>query len=149
LIETQKSLFNNLKINFNNDSSDGIKTAGAAALKVEDIIIRLKDTGQSPTMIRSALETIDSENAIYNAIRTFAVIVNLIEKKLTDEEDFTEQERLEYYEILINYTDFSLFKLILISVKYLNNAQTERMESNYEFVRTIEYVGAGDYYRDI
>jgi hypothetical protein len=149
MIETQKSLFNDLKINFGSNASPDIKTSGAAALQIEDVVINLKEAGNNLSRIRHAIETIDSEDAIYTTIRTFAVVVNLIDKKLTTEEGFTEQERLDYYEILINYTDYSLFKLLLISIKYLDNAQVLRIKANKEFSKSIEFVGAGEYFRDI
>jgi hypothetical protein len=149
MIETQNSLFNDLKINFGSAAAPIVKTAGAAALQIEEVVVHLKESGQNTSTIKHAIETVDSENAIYTSIRTFAVVVNLIERKLTDEEGFTAQERLDYYEIFINYTDYSLFKLILISIKYLNNAQVLRIEANKEFIECIEFVGAGDYLRDI
>ncbi|MFT6908549.1 MAG: hypothetical protein ACJAS1_005251 [Oleiphilaceae bacterium] len=145
MIDSQKVLFNNFKLVFNANDHAIIKTSGAAVIKVEDVLVHLKDNGKTFAEIKFGINSLDADDSIYSATRTFAIIVKLVEKKLSDQNGFSIAERREYYEILINYTDYSLIRLILITMKYFDNAQVNALKDNVEFNTTLKSVGVGAY----
>jgi hypothetical protein len=149
MIDSQKVLFNNLRLRFNANDIVVIKTAGSAVISLEDIVIHLKDNGKTSEDIKLAIESFDHDDSIYSATRTFAIIAKLVQKKLSNEHGFSTVERKEYYEILLSYTDFSLIRLILITMKYLKNAQVSALQENIEFIETLKSAGIEEYSREI
>ncbi|WP_339719041.1 hypothetical protein [uncultured Paraglaciecola sp.] len=149
MIDSQKVLFNNLKLKFDAGDVAVIKTAGAAVISIEDIVIHLKDNGKKNEDIKVALESLDNDDSIYSATRTFAIIAKLVQKKLSDQNGFTNEDRKEYYEVLLNFTDYSLIRLILITMKYFDNAQVTALRENIEFLETLKSAGIEEYAREI
>lgn len=149
MIESQKKLFNGFKLSFNLTESHVTKSSGSAVVALEDIIVHLKDNGKSDDDITNLLEELDSDDSIYSAIRTFTVITKLIEKNLSTKNGFDEIKRKEYFEILLNYTDFSLIRLVLLSMKYMKNSQLNSLKESKEFLEVLREIGVSSYLDDI
>lgn len=149
MIDSQKVLFNNFKVSFDVKGDEITKEAGSAVVAIEDIIVHLKDNGKSDADISLFLEDLDHDDSIYSAIRTFSVITKLISKKLSNDNGFSEKERKEYLEILINYTDFSQIRLVLLSIKYMNNSQLSSLKDSKEFLEVLKDIGVSSYLDDI
>jgi hypothetical protein len=149
MIESQKSLFNGFRLTFEANGTAVTKSAGSAVVALEDIIVHLKDNGKSNDEISFFLDELDCDDSIYSAIRTFAVITKLIDKKLSAESGFNENERKEYLEILLNYTDFSLIRLVLVSMKYMNNPQLLALKDSREFLEVLKNIGISSYLDEI
>ncbi|UYO73701.1 hypothetical protein M0220_12535 [Halomonas qinghailakensis] len=148
MIASQKTLYDNFVLEVGFDVKEEYNSANAV-IALEDIILEIKSNGGSKEDIAHALNEYDSEDRIYSVVRTFSVIVKLVEKKLSDSCGFDKDERSEYYEVLINYTDFSLVRLILISIKYTEYAQTNCLRNNKEFMGVFETLGISDYLKNI
>ena len=149
MIGSQKVLYESFSLKIVEDNQKTEHRAAQAVISLEDTIINHKNAGSSFDEIALLFEDYDVEDKIYSVVRTFSIIVKLIEKKLRDDCGFDKTERIEYYEILINYTDFSLVRLVLIAFKYANYAQIKDLRENEEFVDVLEVLGVSDYLNDI
>ena len=149
MIDSQKVLFNNFRLSFDVNGAEVTKEAGSAVVALEDVIVHLKDNGKTDDDIKSLLDDLDNDDSIYSAVRTFSVITKLIDKKLSDENGFGESERKEYLEILLNYTDFSLIRLVLLSIKYMDNSQLMVLKGSKEFLEVLRDIGVSAYLDDI
>lgn len=149
MIDSQKALFSEFKIDVNIENRNIMKRGSRAVIEVENIVLMLKDSKKSTSEIKQAIEFFDTDDSIYSVTRTFSVIVKLINKKLTNGNGFTSTDRKEYYEILINYTDFALLRLILLSMKYLETEQLTQLRNNQEFLESLKATGIKSYLDDI
>ncbi|EIK44683.1 hypothetical protein O59_002406 [Cellvibrio sp. BR] len=149
MIESQKKLFDIFQLSFEKDGSISIERSGAAVAALEDEILNLKGLGFNQAQLSEEINETDKEDKIYSAVRTFCVIAKLIDKKLSNENGFTEFERKEYYEVLINYTDFSLVRLILLALKYTSSAQIDFLKHNLEFMDVLSKLGVLEYLDDM
>jgi len=149
MIDSQKVIFNNFKIVFDINNVSVIKTSGSAVIACEDIIIHLKNNNKSYEEIKSVIGDLDVDDSIYSMVRTFCVIAKLVGKKQSDSNGFSEIERKEYYEVLLNYTDFSLVRLVLISMRYTDTEQVNYLKQNKEFLEVLKTAGVAEYYKTI
>lgn len=149
MLDSQKVLFSNFKIVFDVNGVSVVKSSGSAVIACEDIIVHLKNNQKSFQEIQDVLGDLDAEDSIYSMVRTFSVIVKLIDKKLSIANGFSEGERKDYYEVLLSYTDFSLVRLVLVSMKYTDSEQSNYLKQNGEFLEVLKVAGVGEYYKDI
>ncbi|ELK1816759.1 hypothetical protein RUV71_001881 [Vibrio cholerae] len=148
MIDSQKVLFESFKLVFLNNNLPDVKYSSSAVSELEDIIIQLKKANASVAQIKNAIESLDDNDAIYSVTRTFCIIVKTIDAKISQENGFTLIEKKEFYETLINFTDYSLFKLVLICTKYLNQDNLKVLANN-DFKEVLSSVGADSYLSDI
>ena len=149
MIASQKTLFNSFQIIFNVQNVAIIKTSASAVITLEDIIITLKDNGKEFVDIQNIVNQYDAEDSIYSVTRTFCVIAKLVKNMLSEENGFTKKDRKDYYEILLNYTDFSLVRLIMIAIKYTDNPQVQSLRGNIEFIDVLKDMDVKSYLDDI
>jgi hypothetical protein len=94
------------------------------------------------------IEALDDNDEIYSVIRTFCIMVKNVNNKISDANGFTLEDRTEFYEMLINFTDYALFRLVLICIKYLDYSSLDILKSE-EFNTVINMVGASNYVKEI
>lgn len=148
MIDSQKTNFDSFKLDFINDGSIETKLSASAVLELENIIVDITAAKGSKKQIKQAIETLDDYDEIYTVIRIFCVIAKTINEKLSDANGFSFEDRLDFYETLINFTDYSLFKLILICIKYLEFSNLQTLRSA-EFTVALKKVGATEYFEKI
>ncbi|MGL5213652.1 MAG: hypothetical protein ACRC8R_00730 [Aeromonas hydrophila] len=131
MINSQKVAYDKLKIEF----PDQIINHGIeAVLKIEDHIESIRDScPNNDQEVIEFLELIDEKEQIYSATRIFYIMVKLIEDKLNEQNGFTLHERKSYMLTLINFTDFSLLRLILISMQFFDYPSVRYLKNSAEF----------------
>ena len=150
MIDSQKDLFNTFNLSFQVTQNEELELSGAKAIaQLEDNLQVLKDSNKTHEDIREYFEIVDAEDAIFTVTRTFTNIVKLVRNRLSDEEGFSSSHRKDYYETLINFTDYSLFRLILLSINYANYESLDLLRDNEEFISVIYNLGAADYLKNI
>lgn len=150
MVDSQKDLFKTFNLTFQVTEHQELELSGAKAIaQLEDNLQILKENNKSHEDIREYFEIIDAEDAIFTATRTFANIVKLVRNRISDEEGFSSILRKDYYETLINFTDYSLFRLILLSINYANYESLDLLRDDEEFIAVINKLGAADYLKNI
>lgn len=148
MIDSQKTNFDSFKLDFINAGVIETKLSASAVLELENLIIDITAARGSKKQIKQAIEMLDDYDEIYTVIRIFCVIAKTINEKLSNENGFSFNDRLDFYETLINFTDYSLFKLILICIKYLEFPNLDILRRP-EFTEALKNVGAAEYLDNI
>jgi hypothetical protein len=129
LISSQKLNFDNFKINVGkNDISKE-----RAVAHMEDCIATYRHINLSDDDIKKRLLKFDEEEKLYNMLRVFFLIVKLIFDRLSDENGFSQEEREKKIEVLIAFTDFSILRVVLISMQFFSYYPSRYLKENKEF----------------
>lgn len=144
MIDSQKVLFNNFKLPIKKGNDREFLYSSVAVSELEDVMLELKKEKVTETIMRNVVERYDQNDEIYSMIRTFCLIVKTIDGKLSDNNGFSSRLRKEYYETLINFTDYSLIRLVLISYKYNDYSILDSLR-NSEFESVVEKLGLLEY----
>jgi hypothetical protein len=133
------------------ESLDSFKLTGIACgsdkkgveafLVLEKEIEQLVESGETPENIETFLEKCDETDQIFALTRMFYNMVKMINEKLSNENGFTVEDRKTHYLTLINFTDFALLRLIMMSAQFLSYQSTNYLKENIEFTSTLHEVG--------
>jgi len=112
-----------------------------AVLHIENRIEHLRQSspGDDQPVIKY-LDGIDSADKIFGIARVFYVIVKMVDDKLSEEEGFCQKERMSHLLTLINFTDFALLRLIMISMQFLSFPSTNYLRDNADFNQVLKDV---------
>jgi len=136
LIEIKRSYFSQFEIVFDTPQGKQNFYKDVAVDRLERVIQHLKTSGQSNDQIKVFLQDINDKNNIFSQVRCFYVIVKLIDDQLTN--NFNSQDRNSYYKLLINFTEFSHLRLIILSMQFLDFESTRYLNSNVEFKQVLQ-----------
>ncbi|EFM9905943.1 hypothetical protein [Escherichia coli] len=107
LIDAQRNAFEKFKLT----SSDGKEVKGGEAVNfLEDVIFAKKGEGCTREVIAGYVSECDVSESIHSSARRFYLLLKLIDEKLSGE------EKTEYYEVLLNLTDFPLVRLMVLTL---------------------------------
>jgi len=67
----------------------------------------------------------------------------MVSEKLSDANGFSSSERTSHLLTLINFTDFPLLRLVMISMQFMEYKSLEYLKENIEFNSVLEEVGIG------
>lgn len=148
MIDSQSVIFKDFNLEFKDSEDTKFKYSSAAVSELESIVIDIKDLGCSKAQIKEAIEAFDNNDDIYSVIRAFCTIIKSIDNKINNDNGFSYEDALDYYETLISFTDYALFRLVLMCSKYLDFQVLEFVRSD-GFVSVINKVGAGVYLEGI
>ncbi|NOR68498.1 MAG: hypothetical protein GQ532_02175 [Methylomarinum sp.] len=148
MIDSQKTIFNSFHLKVISSGEVNVKHTASAVNELESIIIDLKEANGNKEQIKKAIEALDDNDEIYSVIRTFCIMVKIVNNKITDANGFSLSDRAEYYETLINFTDYALFRLVVICIKYLDYSVLDALK-NDEFIAVIKMVGASKYFDEM
>jgi hypothetical protein len=70
-------------------------------------------------------------------------MVMMISEKLSDAEGFKFEDRKAHFLTLVNFTDFSQLRLIMVCVQFMDYQSTEYLKSSHELKSVIEELGLG------
>ncbi|WP_112196271.1 hypothetical protein [Pseudomonas sp. LG1E9] len=147
MIESQRSLFDSLRLEISLNGEDIEKFGADAVIAIEDEIIRIRkefDLDQlGDDRIREFLEQVDATDKIFGVTRIFYNIVKLITDKLSDGNGFEKSDRTAHYVTLINFSDFALLRLIMISVQFMDYHSVEYLKKNLEFGSVLNDMSLG------
>lgn len=141
MINSQKLLFDSFKIEIRNGNGVLVKEGVKAVIEIEDEIERLRGVNKNDDEIYNFINKLDSSDKIFGSTRSFYVIVKMISEKLSDVNGFTANERRSHLLTLVNFTDFSLLRLIMISMQFMDYQSTEYLKNDREFNSVLEEVG--------
>ncbi|MDC4858104.1 hypothetical protein OHV85_16755, partial [Acinetobacter baumannii] len=100
----------------------------------------LRQEGNVDSIIEYVGE-VDKEDRIYSLMRAFYLIVRLITDNLSDDNSFDKAERELYYRMIINLTDFTHLRLILIGLMYLDCYPSNYLKEHNEFIVVLNDLG--------
>lgn len=138
MIETQKNLFNSFRIKLDKGHDAVIFTGVESVLAIEDVIESMRDRGSNDQDIGGFLEEIDTNDQIFGLTRSFYIIVMMITEKLESAED-----RKSHFKTLVNFTDFSQLRLIMICIQFMDFESVKYLKLSVEFRQVIEDFGMG------
>ena len=141
MIDSQRQAFESFNIQIKNGKKTQKIISSEAVVHIEDEIERLRDEGGDNAHIKSFIESIDTSDEIYKAIRIFYIMIKMISEKLSDSEGFSRKDRTSHILTLINFTDFSLLRLILIGMQFFDLPPARYLINSNEFNETLKEVG--------
>lgn len=133
MIDSQKSLLNNLKIK--RSVSDLRGGSGIdSVIFIENGIEHLRSQGADDEMIVEYISDVDIYDGVYSILRAFYISVKMISEKLCDENGFDVFDRKDYFFTLINFTDFAQLRLIIIAIQFIDCPASRYLRGNTEFI---------------
>ena len=141
MLDAQRVAFDNFKIQLTPEGKTGEFRGVEGVINLEDIIEDMRKAAVSDSLITEKLLEIDSSEKIYNTIRIFYNVTKIIGEKLSDEEGFSAEERMSQFQTLINFTEFSLLRLVLISMQFVDCPPTRYLKNNEEFITVMVELG--------
>lgn len=132
MIDSQKSLLNNLKIK---NSANYLSGVGVdSIIFIENGIEDLRSQEADDARIVEYINDIDVYDGIYSILRAFYISVKMISDKLSDESGFSVCDRRDYFLTLINFTDFAQLRLIIIAIQFIDCPASRYLRENEEFI---------------
>lgn len=142
MIESQKLLLEKFKLVFAMNGVSVVKRGADAIVKIENDVIGLRSAGMSDSAISLYIENIDDADQIFGILRAFYISVKMVVEKLSDDEGFSEDQRKDYLDTLLNFTDFSQLRLILMSMQFMKNTvASDYLSKNNEFLAVVKESG--------
>lgn len=142
LLDAQKNLFSSFELQF---AASGTSTAkferAQAVIELENQIEARRQSGASDEEMAEYLNALDDKDQIFGIVRAFYVVVVTVSNKLTSEHGFSASDRLDHFRALVNFTDFSQLRLILICVQFLDFQSTKYIRASKEFTDVILEMG--------
>lgn len=132
IINSQKSLFESFVIFIPEHGNHSEIRGVQAVLKIEEFL-KYRDTELDDLAIREYLEEIDKNDHIFGIVRAFYVAIKIISDRLSDSEGFSLTQRELHYLTLINLTDFSQLRLIIICCQFLEYESVKYIRNKNEF----------------
>ncbi len=141
LLEAQRSSFDKFK--FENNIQGVLTTCSGveAVVELENVLEVMRELRFDDEDITDYLDEFDESEKIYNSIRIFNNILKLITLKLSDANGFTADDRKSQIETLITFTEFSLLRLVLISMQFMDLPSCDSIRANTEFINILEELG--------
>ncbi|QOQ67616.1 hypothetical protein [Photobacterium damselae] len=134
LLSSQRESFEYFKLSLNGKTYTGID----AVRKLEDEIISLRKASASDEVISDFIKQSDVYEKLFNTQRVFYVISKTIGQKLSNENGFSLEERKSQFETMINFTEFSQLRLVLICLQFLNYKSSKLILENKELLSVFE-----------
>jgi len=142
LLDAQKSLFESFKIDLYDEKKNQVcLSAAGAVIAIEEHIESMRESGKSDSEIREFLEKIDERDQMYGVLRAFYVLVMVVDEKLMDADGFSSGDRRSHYKTLVNFTDFSQLRLVMICVQFMCTVPSKYIKSTHEFTNVLETLG--------
>jgi hypothetical protein len=133
MLNSQKELFSLFKFETSRGENKVCFVGVEAVIEIEDQIDKVRDNSENDEDIRAFLVTLDSKDQLFGLTRAFYVMVKMITDKLSEENGFTSEDRKAHFLTLINFTDFSLLRLIMISVQFMDYHSTNYLKEHKDF----------------
>ncbi|TVO36209.1 hypothetical protein [Vibrio algivorus] len=141
LIEAQRVAFSTFKLDFPKKNGDKSLNGVCAIQELEDQIEIIRRSNGTNLDISEFIELIDKDERIYSSIRIFYNIVKMISERLSNSNGFNSISRKNQYQTLINFTEFSQFRLVLLSMQFIDCPPAKYLNSNSEFISVLRELG--------
>ena len=141
VIEAQKSQIGSMVIKAEVGSDSSTISGVDAILHLEEKIETLREDGASQADIEIYLDEIDFKDCIFGMLRSFYLAAKLVNDRLSDSEGFSSTDRASHFQTLVNFTDFSQLRLILIAAQFTRGPYANFLTTHPEITQTLELVG--------
>lgn len=145
MIDSQRSLFESLKVKDPLNKPD--KTGADAVIFIEEEVYKIREkyghNDESNKAITKYLEILDESDKIFNITRIFYNMVKLISEKLSGDNGFSQDDRRSHYITLINFTDFALIRLIMLSAQFMDYQSVRYLKESQEFSSVVADLSLG------
>ncbi|MDP9912764.1 large-conductance mechanosensitive channel [Variovorax boronicumulans] len=142
LIDSQKKLLDGLLLNVRRGVFWKRCLRGSqAVLHIERQVNDMRVADCTNKKIGEFLDSIDEEDQIFGVIRAFYILVKIVSDRLSDSNGFSSEDRKTHLAVLVNFTDFSQLRLILIYMQYADYASVRYLRSSNEFKILLEELG--------
>ncbi|EAC1946475.1 hypothetical protein IGF73_004789 [Escherichia coli] len=111
MLESQRSGFESFKIVDSVDGKPLVIKDGDAVTYIEDVVVEMVIQGSTKGEISNKIGGMDKADNIFSIVRRFHNIIKLIKREIP------ENLRSEYYDSLVNMTEYKQICLILISME--------------------------------
>lgn len=132
LVQSQQNLYSKFKVTTIEDGKKYDLFTIQAVDKIEALFQEKKEyVGYS--QLENTYRQLDKMYGVFDVLRAFSVIVNLIKEQLSNENGFNENDRVFYYEKLINLTEFAHLRLICTAFQFQNKTGAGQKLQDKEF----------------
>ncbi|SPO54698.1 conserved protein of unknown function [Pseudomonas sp. JV551A1] len=115
--------------------------ASGAVIWIETKIENMRETSRENTEIVEFLNETDSSDQVFGLCRMFYHMVKLVSEKLSDSNGFSREDRNSHYLTIINFTDFALLRLIMMTIQFQDYESCKYIRNNSEFYEAISEMG--------
>ncbi len=140
MIESQKNTFDLFYIEFKKSNNIYSKKKIDAIIEIENHIEEMRENDSTDSQISEYLKNLDKKDQIFSITRVFYIMVKMISEKLSEKNGFSIEDRKSHYLTLINFTDFSLLRLIMISMQFLDYHSVDFLKNDHEFNLVLQEV---------
>lgn len=141
MIESQKTLLEKFKIPFSENGVSISRRGVDAIMKIEDDVAELRRIGGSDESIKQYVKDLDVSDQIFGILRAFYISIKMVSEKLSNTEGFSRAEREDYFNTLLNFTDFAQLRLIVMGMQFIDCTASNYLSNNNEFVSVLSDAG--------
>ncbi|MBC3456912.1 hypothetical protein [Pseudomonas mosselii] len=141
MIELLRSSFGDFQICDFVDRSPVRRQGAGAVIWIEDNIENLRSEIVDGDRVVEYLDRIDPNDQVFGFCRMFYNMVKIVSEKLSDSNGFDDSDRRAYYQAIINFTDFSLLRLIMIAAQFQDYYSVGYLRRDLEFCSVLQEVG--------
>lgn len=141
LIDAQNQQLKELKLTFVSGNETIVQLSGVPALlELEETLLDIMNRGITPNY-GLLISHFDQNDAIASSIRRFYIPLRMIINELSDERGFSIEVRQEYIRTLVEFTDFALLRMIMLSARHLESAPALYVRNSSELASTLSTLG--------
>lgn len=141
MISSQKALLDNFYLCGEAFSEVSTKRGAKAIIQLEDEIDAQRIDGANDDDLKEFFTEVDSEDQIYGILRAFYITVKVITDRLSDANGFDSEIRKEHYLTLINFTDFSQIRLVVMGMQLTDYPSAIYLREHSEFISVLNETG--------
>lgn len=141
LVDCQTDLFQNFKVEILENNIKKSIYKDEAVKKIEQITATYLSDNKTLEEVKILYNELNKQYNLYEILRSFHVIVSLIDSVLSDEKGFSLEDRKTYYLRLINITRFSNLILVCITVQFLDKRISENLKNHSDLKNVMQTVG--------
>lgn len=144
MISFQKEIFDLFSIQVCGKNGEiNIFNKVKAVIHIEGEIERMRASSAEEVDVNEYIDGIDADDQIFGLCRAFYIVVMMISEKLKDSDGFSVTDRKSHIRTLVNFTDFSQLRLVIICIQFMEYESVKYMRESSEFREVVEEVGLG------
>ena len=142
MISFQKEIFESFSMEVI-DADGGINTLNKvkAVIYIENEVEKMRDSDCEKVDVSQYVDSLDDDDQIFGLCRAFYIVVMMVSEKLKDSDGFSADDRKSHIRTLVNFTDFSQLRLVIICIQFMEYESVKYMKESSEFREVIEEVG--------
>lgn len=144
MISFQKELFDSFVVDIIDDGGE-VNTLRKvkAVIYIENKVENMRNSGCEKADISQYIDSLDADDQIFGLCRAFYIVVMMVSEKLKNSDGFSTNDRKSHIRTLVNFTDFSQLRLVIICIQFMEYESVKYMRESSEFREVIEEVGLG------